>query len=41
MYSVQQEQPTALLLDVHLRQVNGFDLLSRIRQDESLRDIRV
>ena len=33
---VRQEMPDAILLDVHLRQVNGLDLLRLIRQDKSL-----
>lgn len=41
MHTVQEEKPTLVLLDVHLRHVNGFDLLSSIRQDESLQDTRV
>jgi DNA-binding response OmpR family regulator len=36
-----REQPSLVLLDVHLRCFNGFDLLSRIRQDETLKDVRV
>ena len=33
---VRREMPDAILLDVHLRQVNGLDLLRLIRQDKSL-----
>jgi DNA-binding response OmpR family regulator len=31
---IQQEQPAVILMDVHLRQVNGIDLLEAIRKDE-------
>ncbi|MBN1146912.1 MAG: response regulator [Anaerolineales bacterium] len=41
MRTVKQEKPAAVLLDVHLRNVNGFDLLFRIRQDKSLEGTRV
>lgn len=41
MHTVQEEKPALVLLDVHLRHVNGFDLLSNIRQDDSLKDTRV
>jgi DNA-binding response OmpR family regulator len=41
MDAVRQEMPEAILLDVNLRQVNGLDLLQRIRQDDSLDDVRV
>jgi twitching motility two-component system response regulator PilH len=41
MQTVQQEKPAVILLDVHLGQISGFDLLSLIRQDESLKDTRV
>ena len=38
---VRREMPDAILLDVHLRQVNGLDLLRLIRQDENLNSTRV
>lgn len=31
-------RPEAVLIDVHLKELNGLDLLDRIRQDEQLRD---
>jgi DNA-binding response OmpR family regulator len=31
-------RPHAVLIDVHLKDMNGLDLLDRIRQDEELRD---
>jgi len=34
-------QPVAVLIDVHLKEINGLDLLDRIRQDEQLRDTYV
>lgn len=39
--AVQQEMPDLVLLDVHLKQVNGFDLLRSMRQDEALKPVRV
>ena len=36
-----REQPALILLDVHLRQFNGFDLLYCLRQDADVKDIRV
>jgi len=39
--SIQQENPSVVLLDVYLRHVNGFDLLRRIRQDEKMNKTRV
>lgn len=30
-------KPAAVLIDVHLKEINGLDLLERIRQDEQLR----
>ena len=38
---VRKERPTVVLLDVHLRQVNGFDLLYAIRADAELYETRV
>lgn len=39
--AVRREKPAAILLDVHLREINGFDLLRCIRQDQDLKDTRV
>jgi DNA-binding response OmpR family regulator len=39
--AVRREKPAAILLDVHLRQINGFDLLRCIRLDQDLKDTRV
>jgi len=38
---VRREKPELLLLDVHLRHLNGFDLLRKLRQDDELKSIRV
>lgn len=37
MEDIRQAAPDVILLDVHLRRVNGLDLLSAIRQDERTR----
>jgi len=34
MEDIRQEMPDVILLDVHLRRINGLDLLSAIRQDK-------
>jgi DNA-binding response OmpR family regulator len=39
--SIRREKPAAILLDVNLRQVNGFDVLQRLRSDAELKPIRV
>jgi len=39
--TIRMEKPSLILLDVHLRQVNGFELLQCIRKDKDLQDIRV
>jgi DNA-binding response OmpR family regulator len=41
MQTVRNEKPDIVLLDVHLRQINGFDLLRSLRQDDSLKATRV
>lgn len=41
MNYVRQEKPALVLLDVHLRQFNGFDLLHLIRQEQELSDMRI
>jgi len=38
---VRREKPELLLLDIHLRNLNGLDLLRMLRQDEELKSIRV
>ncbi len=39
--AVQTEHPDLAMIDVHLHEINGFDLLARIRQNESLKNMRV
>lgn len=39
--SIRQEMPVLLLLDVHLNQLNGFDLLRNLRKDPLLRKVRI
>lgn len=38
---IQQERPNLILLDVHLRQFNGLELLNLIRENEELSSIKV
>lgn len=38
---LRRERPKVVLVDVHLRQVSGFELLRSIRQDDQLRATRV
>jgi CheY-like chemotaxis protein len=38
---LRQAQPDIVLMDVHLRQVNGLDLLRELRKDPSLSSVRV
>ena len=33
---IRQEKPALILMDVHLRQINGFDLLHSLRQNKEL-----
>jgi DNA-binding response OmpR family regulator len=39
--TIRQEKPALVLLDVHLRQVNGMDLLCQIKSDAGTKDIKV
>ena len=39
--SIQAETPDLILLDVHLSQYNGFDMLRLIRDDENIGGTRV
>lgn len=41
MDALHQEKPSLALIDVHLRDINGFDLLKSIRTDSELKDMRV
>ena len=38
---VSNEKPDLVLLDVNLRQLNGLDLIRRVRQDEQLKGLPV
>ena len=37
---MRHEKPDAAMIDIHLRHVNGFDLLARARQDPKLKHVR-
>jgi DNA-binding response OmpR family regulator len=39
--SIHQEMPDIIILDVHLKQQNGVELLKTIRQDDLIRHLRV
>jgi DNA-binding response OmpR family regulator len=38
---IKAELPDVILLDVHLRETNGIDLLKNLRQDEKYSNLRV
>jgi len=38
---VRKDQPDVLLLDVHLPQVSGLDVLDQLRADDETRDLKV
>jgi DNA-binding response OmpR family regulator len=38
---IRREKPALTLIDVHLHQISGFDILEQIRQDNELKDIYV
>lgn len=38
---ISEKQPKVILLDVHLRGMNGIKLLERIRKEQPLQDFRV
>ena len=38
---LRREQPALVFLDVHLRKLNGFDLLHQVRSDPGLKDTRI
>lgn len=38
---IQQERPQALVMDVHLKQTNGFSLINNIRQTPGLENLKV
>jgi CheY-like chemotaxis protein len=39
--AIRRELPDIILMDVHLRQINGLDLLQAIRSDKATRSARV
>jgi DNA-binding response OmpR family regulator len=39
--SLREEKPGLLILDVHLRQQSGMEILKRVRQDEQLTQLRI
>lgn len=39
--TIRQERPALVLMDVHLRLVNGFDLLSKIKGEDDIKDVKV
>jgi DNA-binding response OmpR family regulator len=41
MDTIRREVPDLVIIDVHLRQADGFDLLRQIRQDEDLESVQV
>jgi len=38
---IKSEKPDLALIDVHLRQINGLEIVKQIRQDAGLKDIYV
>jgi DNA-binding response OmpR family regulator len=38
---LRRDQPELILLDVHLRNLSGFDLVKQLRQDLDIKSIRV
>ena len=41
MATLRLEKPALVLMDVHLQQLNGFDLLAKLRMDQELKNTRV
>jgi len=39
--SARKNRPDVLLLDVHLHQVNGLDVLEQVRKDDEIGDLKV
>lgn len=39
--ALQTDMPDLLLLDIHLDQISGFDLLRDLRQDETFKPMRI
>ena len=40
-HAVRNDRPDILLLDVHLPNVNGLDVLDQLREDDETRDVKV
>ena len=41
MATLRLEKPALVLMDVHLQQLNGFDLLAKLRMDQEFKNTRV
>ncbi len=41
VHSIHDNQPDVILLDVHLRELSGYDVVQRVRQDRSIAKTRV
>jgi two-component system cell cycle response regulator DivK len=39
--TIREERPDVILMDVNLRQMNGFDLLQRIKDEEDIKTVKV
>ena len=39
--TIRKEQPAIILMDVHLRQTNGLDLLSRIKDQPEMKTVKI
>ena len=39
--SARKNRPDVLLLDVHLHQINGLDVLKQVRKDDEINDLKV
>jgi DNA-binding response OmpR family regulator len=39
--TIRQEKPALILMDVHLRGMNGFDLLRKIQEEPDFKDMKV
>lgn len=39
--TIRQERPALVLMDVHLRQVNGFDLLRTIKCENDTKEVKL
>ena len=39
--AVHMDRPDVLLMDVHLPQINGLEILNQLRQDEETKDLKI